>query len=39
MEGWHKIDLENFQSDIVNLSNSFLKIEHLIEDTLFEFKH
>jgi hypothetical protein len=23
MEGWHKIDLENFQSDIVNLSNSF----------------
>lgn len=39
MEGWQKIDTINLQSDIVKLANEFLGIEHLIDDTLRQFKH
>lgn len=39
MEGWLNIDFDNFQNDIISLANNFLKIEHLIDDTLNEFKH
>lgn len=38
MEGWLKIDVENFQDDILELANNFLEIEHLVEDTLAHFK-
>lgn len=38
MEGWLKLDLENFQDDIMELANNFLEIEHLVDDTLAHFK-
>jgi len=38
MEGWIKIDLKNFQDDILKLANNFLEIDHLIDDTLTKFK-
>lgn len=38
MEGWLKIDVTNFQADIVALANNFLEIEFLIDDTLSQFK-
>ena len=38
MEGWLKIDMENFQEDILELANTFLEIEHLVDDTLARFK-
>ena len=38
MEGWIKIDPENFQNDILKLANNFLEIEHLVDDTLAHFK-
>lgn len=37
MEGWLKLDLENFQEDIVKLSYNFLEIEHLIDATFDQF--
>ncbi|MEI9958989.1 MAG: hypothetical protein WDM90_22350 [Ferruginibacter sp.] len=38
MEGWVKFDEENFQNDILKLSNQFLAIEHLIDNTLAQYK-
>lgn len=38
MEGWIKMDKENFQDAILKLANEFLEIEHLIDTTLAEFK-
>lgn len=38
MEGWIKIDPENFQDEILELANHFLLIDHLIDDTLAQFK-
>ena len=39
MEGWLKINLENFQDEIVELANNFIEIEHLIDGTLAHFKY
>jgi hypothetical protein len=38
MEGWLEIDTENFQNEIAELANKFLKAEHLIDETLAKFK-
>lgn len=38
MEGWIKIDLDNFQEDILKLANNFLAIDHLIDNTLAKYK-
>lgn len=38
MEGWVKLDLKSFEKDIFNLSNNFLEIESLIDETLEKFK-
>lgn len=38
MEGWLKTDLENFQDAILEPANNFLEIEHLIDNTLAQFK-
>ncbi len=38
MEGWIKLDEENFQNEIVDLANRFLEIEHLIDNNLAHFK-
>lgn len=38
MEGWLKLDLEDFQDDILALANDFLEIEYLVDDTLAHFK-
>jgi hypothetical protein len=38
MEGWVKIDVKNFQNDILELANNFLEIEHLVDNTLAHFK-
>ena len=38
MEGWLKLDLENFQGDLLKLINNFLEIEHLTDNTLNQFK-
>jgi hypothetical protein len=38
MEGWQSIDTENFQNDILELANNFLEIEHLVDDTIANFK-
>jgi hypothetical protein len=38
MEGWLKIDVADFQDEILELANKFLAIEHLIDDTLAYFK-
>ena len=39
MEGWIKMDLENFQGEILKLANNFLEIEHLVDETLAHFKN
>jgi len=38
MEGWLKVDPDNFQDEIAELANNFLEMEHLIDDTLAKFK-
>lgn len=38
MEGWIKLDLENLQEEVLKLANNFLAIEHLVDDTLNQFK-
>jgi hypothetical protein len=38
MQGWLKIDLENFQDEPLGLANNFLEIEHLIDNTLAKYK-
>lgn len=38
MEGWLKVDPDNFQKEIVELANNFIEIEHLVDDTLAYFK-
>ncbi len=38
MEGWLKMDLDNFQGEILELANNFLEIEHLVDDTLSHFR-
>jgi hypothetical protein len=38
MEGWLKVDTENFQGNILELAYNFLEIEYLIDDTLACFK-
>ncbi|AZA54571.1 hypothetical protein [Chryseobacterium sp. G0201] len=38
MEGWLKIDIENFQDEIIELANNFIEIEHLVDVTLAHFK-
>jgi hypothetical protein len=38
MEGWVKIDLGNFQDEILELADKFLEIEYLIDDALAKFK-
>lgn len=38
MEGWIKIDLHNFHEEILKLTNNFLEIEYLIDNTLNHFK-
>jgi len=38
MQGWIKTDSEDLQNEITRLSNNFLEIEHLIENTLDHFK-
>jgi hypothetical protein len=38
MEGWLKIDLENFQDEILELANCFLEIEHIVDNTLIKFR-
>ncbi len=38
MEGWLKTNPENLQRNIVKLANGFLEIEHLVDNTLVQFK-
>jgi hypothetical protein len=38
MQGWAKVDLQNFQGAILELANHFLEIDFLIDDTLQIFK-
>jgi hypothetical protein len=38
LQGSVKIDPENFQDEVFKLSNKFLEIEHIIDDTLAKFK-
>ena len=38
LQGSVKIDPENFQDEVLELSNKFLEIEHMIDDTLAKFK-
>jgi hypothetical protein len=38
MQGWMKIDPENFLPDILNLSGKFLNYHYLVDDTLQKFK-
>ena len=38
MEGWIKLDLENFQEEVLKLVSNFLEIEYLIDHTLNQFK-
>ena len=38
MQGWIKTDSEDLQKEITRLSNNFLEIEHLVENTLDHFK-
>lgn len=38
MEGWLKIDIENFHNDILELANNFLEIECLVDNTLVYFR-
>jgi hypothetical protein len=38
MEGWLKLDSNDFQDEILASANKFLTITHLIDDTLVKFK-
>jgi hypothetical protein len=38
MEGWVKVDPDNYQQEVLKLANSFLGIAYLVDDTLAEFK-
>ncbi|SNR93848.1 hypothetical protein [Flavobacterium sp. ov086] len=38
MEGWVKLNLGNFQEDVLELSTNFLEVESLIDETLDKFK-
>jgi hypothetical protein len=38
MEGWVKIDPENFQEEILALAGKFLEIEYLVDDALAKFR-
>ncbi len=38
MEGWINLGFENYEEEILKICNSFLEIEYLIDDTLFQFK-
>jgi len=38
MQGWIKYDLEKMQEEIIALSNNFLELEPLVDQTLAEFK-
>jgi hypothetical protein len=38
MEGRQSVNMENLQDDVLELLNNFLKIEHLVDETLLEFK-
>lgn len=38
MEGWIKLELENFQEEVLKIANNFLDIEHLVDRSLNEFK-
>ena len=38
MEGWQKSNKKNHQQKIIELANRFLEIEHLVEETLINFK-
>ncbi len=38
MEGWLKMDRQNFEEEILELANNFLEIEHLVDETLAQFK-
>lgn len=38
MEGWIKFDLDNLQEEVLKLTNNFLEVEHLVDDTLNQFK-
>jgi hypothetical protein len=38
MEGWLKLDQENFENEVLKITNNFLDIENLIDDTLSKFK-
>ncbi len=38
MQGWLKMDAQNFEGEIVELANRFLKIHHLVDDNLANFK-
>jgi hypothetical protein len=38
MEGWIKTDFKNFPDEILVMANNFLEIEHLVDETLAEFK-
>ena len=36
MEGWIKLNPENFENEILELTNNFLAIQHLIDETLIQ---
>jgi len=38
MEGWLKINMENFHDEILELANNFFEIEYLVDDTLAKFR-
>ncbi len=38
MEGWVKLNENDFIHDVLALANNFLAIEHLVDDTLLKFK-
>ena len=38
MEGWQKSNEKNHQQKIIELANRFFEIEHLVEETLINFK-
>ena len=38
MEGWLKIDMLNFDDDILHLASNFLAIDYLVDDSLAHFK-
>ena len=38
MQGWVKIDLGNYQEEIIELADNFLAIEYLVDETLNHFK-